>query len=250
MPVHTRPPRRRGRRAAEAAEPLFAGFELADFNPAYLLTAAVIVALSLAPVGLMAVLRPGSAASSWLLATGIYIPCLIFAGMTLVFGRATPVKSRLVALGLAAGGLAFAVWGGLTDYEQRATTLIELEVEGSTGAAGAVPREVVFDVEHPGVEHTLHFWPVHGPAGASETALLRVELRDGEGATVLRLEEPFEPRAQSDGPDRWGAASRAFTPEGPGRHTLVVTPLTGNVPAVHIRVEDPLKRDGQRMPGY
>lgn len=242
MTAHNRPSR--GRRAA--SQP--ASFD--EYNPIYLLVGAVIVALSLAPVGLMALLRPGSAASSWLLATAIYIPCLIFAGMALVFGHATPNRSRLLALGLAVGGLAFAVWAGLTDYEQRATTLIELEVEGSMGVTGAAPREIGFDVEHPGVEHTLSFWPVDGPEGVYETAVLRVELRDLEGVAVLQLEEPFEPRAQSDGPDRWGTASRTFTPTQAGRHTLVVTPLTTNVPAVHVRIADPLKRDGERMPGY
>ncbi|HMQ30951.1 MAG TPA: hypothetical protein PKD53_09490 [Chloroflexaceae bacterium] len=249
--AHSKPPSRgrraRGRVAGDAA-PMAIPSE-----PAIWLAAVAIVALSLAPVGLMALLRPGSAASSWLLATAFYLPCLIFAAMALYFGRATPVKARLVAAGLAVGGLAFAVWGGLVDYGQRAVTLVETELEGSAGLPpGAAPpaRELSFAVEHPGVEHTLHFWPVAGPLGAGGTAVVRVELRDAGGATLLALEERFEPRARSDGPDRWGSASARFTPGRGGGYTLLVTPVTHGIPRVHVRIEDPLKRDGERMPGY
>lgn len=247
------PPRRstRGRRVRRRS----AGAVTSSLptNPAFWLAAVAIVALSLAPVGLMALLRPGSVASSWLLATALYIPCLIFAAMTLYYGRATPAKARLVAAGFAVGGLAFAVWGGLVDYGQRAVTLVEVALEGSAGLSpGAAPpvRELPFTVEHPGVEHTLHFRPLDGPLGVSETAVVRVELRDAAGATLLSVEEPFEPRAQESGADRWGSAYARFTPREGGPHTLLVTPVTPGIPRVHVRIEDPLKRDGERMPGY
>lgn len=246
----SQPPRERRARGRPVTEPAdsFVGL----FNPLIWLAALAIVALSLAPVGLMALLRPGSVASSWLLATAIYLPCLIFAALTLFFGRATPVKSRLVAGGFVVGGLAFAIFGGLMDYGQRAVTLVELELEGSTADQGGAPvvRELPFTVEHPGVEHVLLFWPVEGALSAAGTAVVRVELRDAEGVTLLTREERFEPRVQSDGPDRWGSASARFTPAQSGGHSLLVTMLTPGIPRVHVRIEDPLKRDGVRPPGY
>lgn len=223
-----------------------ASWLVALLNPMIWLPAIAIVALSLAPVGLMRVMRPGSVASSWLLATAIYIPCLIFAAMTLHFGRATPLKARMVAVGFALGGLAFAVWGGLTDYSQRAVTLFETEVEVAGGAA----QELSFAVEHPGVEHQLMLWPTGaGPLGAAEAVALRVELRDAKGASLLVREETLEPRS-SDSSTDWDTISAAFTPGQAGPHTLVVTPLTPGIPRIHVRIEDPLKRDGERMPGY
>lgn len=239
-------------RAAPGGDASFSALDPADWltallSPAIWLPAITIVALSLAPVGLMRVMRPGSAASSWLLATAIYIPCLIFAALALHFGRATPRKSRLVAAGFALGGLAFAVWGGMVDYGQRAVTLFETEVE--VGGALA-PQELPFAVEHPGVEHRLSVWPTGaGPLGAAAAVALRVELIDGEGALLLAREATLEPRSGDSSTD-WDTISVAFTPGRAGGHTLRVTPLTPGVPRVHVRVEDPLKRDGQRMPGY
>jgi hypothetical protein len=223
------------------------GDYFSEFDPTIWLAAVVIVALSLAPVGVMYVLQPGSAASSWLLATAIYIPCLIFAAMTLYFGRATPLKARLIAAGLAVGGLAFAVWGGMVDYGQRATTLFETEVEVAGGRAA---QELTFAVEHPGAEHTLTVFPTGaGPLGALESVALRVELFDGEGRAVLAEEATLEPRSADSSTD-WDVLTLPFTPDGGGTYTLRVTPLTGGIPRVHVRVEDPLKRDGERMRGY
>lgn len=243
----------RGRRAkgrAVAAAPE-GELSLSDLDPRYWLVAVAIVVISLAPVGLMHLLRPGSLASSGLLVFAIVIPFMIFAVMTLYFGRATPVKARLTALGLAVGGVAFGVFAGLTDYGQRAVTLFEVEVPGYERAAPGGPpvRELEFAVEHPGVEHTLMFWPKAGPLGAGHDAVVRVELRDAAGATLLEREERFEPRSGESG-SRWGSASVRFTPAQAGRHVLLVTAATPDTPIVHVRIEDPLKRDGVRPAGY
>jgi hypothetical protein len=238
----------RGRSVSDAPEPLFS---LSDLDPASWLIAIAIVAISLAPLGVMHLLRPGSLVSSGLLAFAVVIPFMIFAAMTLYFGRGTPVKARLVAAGLAVGGVAFGVFAGLTDYGQRAVTLFEVEVEGYASAAPGGPpvRELSFTVEHPGVEHTLLFWPKAGPLGAAHDAVVQVELRDAEGATLLAREQRFEPRSGDSGTD-WGSSSVRFTPAQAGPHTLLVTAATPGTPLVHVRVEDPLKRDGVRPPGY
>ncbi len=240
--------RARGRAVSDAPE---GEFSLAQLNPRYWLAAVAIVAISLAPVGLMQLLRPGSLASSGLLAFAVVIPFMIFAAMTLYFARATPVKARLAAAGFALGGIAFGIFAGLTDYGQRAVTLFEVEVPGYERAAPGGPpvRELEFAVEHPGVQHTLMFWPKAGPLGAAHEAVVRVELRDAEGTPLLEREERFEPRSGRSGSD-WGSASVRFTPAQAGRHTLLVTAVTPDTPVVHVRIEDPLKRDGVRPPGY
>lgn len=245
----TEPARRtRGRGVA----PESAGWTSIDWelNPLYWLAAAAIVAVSLAPVGVMHLLRPGSAASSWLLASAVMTPFAIFAAMTLHYGRATPRRAALIALGLAVGGVAMAVFAGITDYGQRAVTLLELEVDGTAATGAQTVREVPFAVEHPGVEHTLTAWPTGaGPLGASSAVALRVEVVDAEGAIVLSREATLEPRPADSSTD-WDTISARFTPAQAGRHTLRVMPLTANIPLVHVRIEDPLKTDGQRMPGY
>lgn len=252
MPNTNRRPQRRTRGRSAAGAP-GGTFATTQFDPRIGLASLAIVAISLAPLGLIALLAPGSATSSLLLASAIYLPCLIFAAMTLHFGRATPVKARLVAGGFAFGGLAFAIWGGLTDYHMRAITLLEIEVEGSTTpfVTGQPPvRELSFTVEHPGVEHTLIVWPVMpGPREPDFTATVRVEVRDAEEVTLFAHEEQFAVRSSGDSRD-WGSASVRFTPAQAGRHTLLVTPTTPGIPRVHVRIEDPLKRDGVRPPGY
>lgn len=252
MPPRKPTRRPRGRHAGPYAAGPYSGPLLDDadlaawLNPRIWLAAVAIVALTLAPAGLVFLLRPTSAVSSALIGVGLYIPCVIFAGMALHFGRATPLKSRLVAAGFAAGGLAFAVFAGVIDYGQRAVTLFESEV--AVGGAMA-PQELTFTVEHPGVEHRLTVFPTGaGPFGASASVGLRVELLDSAGATVLAHDETLAPHSSRSSTD-WDTIVLGFTPRA-GAHTLRLTPLTGGIPRLHVRVEDPLKRDGRRMPGY
>lgn len=237
--------RQRGRRADDRGG--WGSGSLADpfsLDPRAWLFGGAIVALSLAPLGVMHLLRPGSAASSWLLAVAIYTPCLIFAALTLWFGRATPRRVALVTVGFAVGGLAFAVWAGLTDYGHRAVTLFETEVPGDT------PQTLSFAVEHPGVEHILSVWPTGaGPLGARRAVALRVELSDAEGALLLSHEATLEPRTSRSSTD-WDAITLNFTATTGGTYLLRIVPLTPGIPRVHVRIADPLKTDGERMPGY
>lgn len=244
------PARRPRGRAVNGYSP---GRSIGELSLTIWLAAFGIVGVSLAPLGLIALLQPGSGWSSLLLATALYIPCVIFAAMTLYFGRGAPVQSRLVAAGFALGGLAVAVLSGGADYNARVTTLYEAEVAGSPAARpGEAPpvRELSFSVEHPGVAHSLAFWPkMEGLSDPDFDALVRVELLDSAGATLLQHEELFWVRHERNGTD-WGSASLSFTPTEAGRHTLRVTPVTPGIPLLHVRVSDPEKRDGERMPGY
>jgi hypothetical protein len=126
-------------------------------------------------------------------------------------------------------------------------TLFETEVE----VAGAlVPQTLPFTVESPGVEHQLTVFPTGaGPFGASGAVGLRVELLDAEGGVLLSHDETLAARSGRSSTD-WDTIALSFTPAVAGAHTLRVTPLTPGIPRVHVRIEDPLKRDGQRMPGY
>lgn len=204
------------------------------------------------PVWMIDNLDVGSMGQSLILAGFIFVLCLGTAAAVLHFGRATPLKARWVAAGLAVGGLAFSAFAFQADYGQRATTLFEVEVEGaaSAPAGGPAARELGFAVEHPGAEHTLMLWPkAPGLEAPASDVIVRVELRDPQGATVLEREEEFWVRHLESGSE-WSSASLPFTPRQAGRYTLLVTPLTPGIPLVHVRVVDPLKRDGERMSGY
>jgi hypothetical protein len=224
-----------------------------DLDPRTWLFALLIVAVCLAPIGLLYWLQPGSTASSLILAGAILLPSLIFAGLILIFGGATPRRSRWLAIGFAVGGAAFAGYAGLVDNRMRAVTLIELEVPGTEGVRVGDPppvREVRFTVEHTDVEHTLMYWPTGaGPLGGSGDVTIAVELRDPAGTTLLERTEVHTPNSSRQSTD-WSSVSLPFTPVTPGEYTLLVTPLTIDIPRIHIRIEDPLKRDGVRMRGY
>lgn len=246
------PPRRtRGRAAPGTPTPSLGG--LIDLDPRTWLFALVIIAICLAPVGLLYWLQPGSTATSLILTGAILLPFLIFAGLILVYGGATPRRSRLLAIGMVIGGTAFALFGGLTDSRMRAVTLIELEVPGTEGVRVGDPppvREVRFTVEHTDVEHTLTYWPTGaGFGGGSGTVEIAVELRDPGGATLFTRTEQHAPNSSRQSTD-WDSVSIPFTPAILGEYTLLVTPLTVDIPRIHIRIVDPLKRDGVRMRGY
>jgi|GEM_PF-1664223 len=230
----------------------FGGWLGALLNPIMWLIVLATALLIFIPVWMIDNLDVGSMGQSLILAGFILLLCLGTAAAVLFFGQATPAKARWIAGGLAVGGLAFSAFAFQADYSQRATTLFEVEVEGSAeaGAGGPPVRELSFAVEHPGVEHTLMFWPkAPGLADPTEDVVVRVELRDAEGVVVLEREENFWVRHLENGTE-WSSASIGFTPGHAGPHTLLVTPVTPGIPLVHVRIEDPLKRDGERIPGY
>jgi hypothetical protein len=161
----------------------------------------------------------------------------------------------LLVLGVLFGGLAFSI-----DNNLRVTTLHEEMVEGSAVASaaadpgGAAPERVVaFTVEHPGVAHDLFLSPT---ADSSQTPDADAEVAfslHGPGGDALLPERsvrfavrPETRNARAD----WDGRSYPFTPTEAGPHEVRVRTLTPGVPRVQVRIADPLKRDGKRMPGY
>jgi hypothetical protein len=145
-------------------------------------------------------------------------------------------RVRFTALWLLLGGAAFGWFAFSVDNQMRVTTLHEVMVEGSAGIAPGVPapvRTVSFTVEHPGVAHELFLSP------ASEKSLIpeRTERFGVRAATRNRRAD-------------WDGKAFSFTPTVAGPHTIRVTVLTVDIPRIQVRIADPEKRDGKRMPGY
>jgi hypothetical protein len=250
MAKHSSPRRQRGRAAPGRIGPTLGG--VIDLDGRTWLLAAVIVAICLLPVGLLYWLQPSSTVSTLILSAAILVPCLIFAGMILIFGGATPRRSRWLALGFVLGGALFAFYGGSMDAQMRAVTLYEARLPGSEGVlpgASTPVREVSFVVEHPTVTHTLSYWPArNGPFSGGFMAEMQIELRDPTGALLINQTDQFQPRAGQS--PAWSSVSIPFTPPTTGTYTLRIIPITSGIPLIHVRVEDPLKRDGQRVRGY
>ena len=168
-------------------------------------------------------------------------------------GQWSLVKRRRVFRLFLLGGVGFGLFAFFTDSEQRAITLFEVEEEWGERA------ELVwaFDVEHPQVEHTLRVVPrPDSGLEASRPIRLEVELTDGGGAALVggRVEFQIErdigagrgalPR------DVWRPFAAVFTPSRAGLHRLRIVSAEGKPPRVFVRIEDPLKSDGRRAPGY
>lgn len=145
-------------------------------------------------------------------------------------------------------GVSLAVYAFWTDSHQRRTTLHEVLLDGS--AAMDAILKVDFDVEHANVEHDLLIGPMFRPPTlerANYEIRLAATLAQQDGTVLLSDEYTFSPRINDTS---WHAEYLHFTPTTIGSHILTLDLLTPNLPAVHVRVADPLKTDGQRMPGY
>lgn len=168
-------------------------------------------------------------------------------------------KVRTVAASMAIGGLVFAVYAFAVDWDLRRTTLfevlIEIEEEDPGQGAGTV-RSYEFNVESPGVEHDITYAPKPRPLHyASGDVRIRIEILDAIGERVHTDETLFEPRLAgghrpASAHHEWSGRSTAFTPRSTGPHTLRVLPLTRGIPRIQVRIGDPEKRDGGRIPGY
>ena len=188
----------------------------------------------------------------------------LFAVLAWVFSSRDPIagdpvmrrRARLVALlfpvlGLVLGYCAFAI-----DNRLAVTTLYEVMVEGSVGVEPGTPapvRSVVFTVEHPGVEHDLLVSPsskLFQSAGSPVDVSFSLHSSEGEVLIPERVERFDVSGGGSRRKRDWDGKNFHFTPAVAGPHTLRVTPLTVGIPRVHLRVADPLKRDGKRMSGY
>ncbi|MBI3927388.1 MAG: hypothetical protein HY319_17755 [Armatimonadetes bacterium] len=188
------------------------------------------------------------------LAIGVFLFGL---GMGVLVWRNDPEspRSRISAAAFVLGGALAGWYIYSTDAAMRRQTLFETMVEGSQGVtvgAEAPVRRMTFEVEHPGTEHTLLVAP-YMPAPNSPTGGAEVEVRllDPSSGMLVQDRRVYEVRSGGRGSrGNWEAAYFPFTPTRPGPHTLELTLLTVDVPNVHVRVEDPLNTDGERIPGF
>lgn len=163
--------------------------------------------------------------------------------------RATVSGSCLVILGLGGGWF---IYGN--DQQRRGETLFEAMAEGSVGVVAGAPapvRQLQFVVEHPNVQHTLMVAPsafrAAEPTGDAE---LSFQLKSPDGTTVIEAQRVYAVRRPSRSRAGWEATYHPFIPTAAGTYTLVLVLLTVDVPHVHVRVEDPEKTNGKRIPGW
>jgi hypothetical protein len=165
-------------------------------------------------------------------------------------------RTRYIALFLLVFGAGFGYFAFSLDNQMRITTLHEVMAEGTADLSPGAPaptRTISFTVEHPGTEHELYISPtsdlLHLPESDAE---VRLSL-EGPSGQILVSErtEVFGMRAASRNQRAdWSGKSFPFTPTVAGPHTVRITPLTTGIPKIQVRLVDPLKRDGKRMPEY
>jgi hypothetical protein len=164
--------------------------------------------------------------------------------------RSIYVKS----LFLAACGVALSAFAFHADGQLRRTTLHEVIIDGAPSGEfsdeEAVLSFIEFSVEHAGVEHDLMIGPMYRPPTMQradfEVRILAM-LATGDEPAFLEEVLDFAPNPRKKD---WQAAYLKFTPATSGPHTLGLRLLTPDIPAIHIRVGDPLKTDGRRIAGY
>lgn len=203
--------------------------------------------------------------NSHLLGFILFGVCALFAVLTWYVSnnhaeiRRNPAQRRrtqITALCFLLFGAGFGYLAFSIDNQMRIVTLHEVMVEGNSGLSAGAPaptRTIDFTVEHPGTEHELFISPTsdltHLPQSDAE---VRLSL-EGPSGQILVSErtEIFGMRMMTRNQRAdWNGKSFPFTPTVAGPHTVRVTPLTAGIPRIQVRVEDPLKRDGKRMPGY
>lgn len=187
------------------------------------------------------------------LAIGVALFGLAMAALLLY--RSQTLSSWLGAILFVVFGVGGGWWTYATDQQLRRETLFEVMAPGSIGleAGTAAPvREFAVEVEHPGVEHDLLIAPFASvsspPRGDVE---LSVTLLDPQKAIVLEDRSTYTAYAatESDKAD-WDAHTLTFTPTQKGTHQLRLTILSVGIPQIHLRVADPQKTDGKRIPGF
>jgi len=164
---------------------------------------------------------------------------------------------RWLAIAILVFAIVAASFTCITDYRLRVTTLHEDIVAGTMGMKGGdeTPvRRVPFVVEHPGVQHELFLSPLIG-SGTDAAFDIEVSCRveDDQGKALLDFVHTFQPGEQRSrvSPVRdWKSGTWQFTPSAPGAHSVAIRLMTTDIPSVHVRISDPAKRNGTRMPGY
>lgn len=197
------------------------------------------------------------------MATSIGLASLIF-GLALLlawsvwhFGRKadqSPLKLKALVVLFLVGGAASAWWAFETDAAMRRQTLFEVMADGSSGGqpgTDAPVRDLRFSVEHAGIAHDLLIAPVREGLGSVEGPVeIQVALRGPDGRSLIEETHRFETRSRNRSATEWDAWYTSFTPAATGEHRLTLTLLHVGIPKVHVHVSDPLKTDGQRIPGY
>ena len=102
------------------------------------------------------------------------------------------------------------------------------------------------------MEHGLLVSPTLGDMGGDPEGVveLHVRLDDPLGNAIVDQTVQLAPDCRRSSGCGWEDFTAAFTPTSAAAHRLAVTVLTVDVPAVHLRVSDPEKTDGERAPGY
>jgi|GEM_PF-2997347 hypothetical protein len=195
--------------------------------------------------------------ASWILAAVILGTFLLFAGGAWLVAIKTPQKRQRRSIQwkivfLSGCGIALSAFAFWTDRGLRQSTLHEVILDGASNDAfsdGDTVRVIEFAVEHPGVEHKLSIGPMHRtPTMRRSSGELQMDAELSHGDSILLSERlTFSPQFRDT---RWRAEYRPFTPTAPGRHTLTLQLLTPDIPAIHVRIADPLKTDGKRISGY
>lgn len=148
-----------------------------------------------------------------------------------------------------------AVWVGWVNANAplARTTLFEVDAMGSEGVRVGDPAPVpTFDVvvEHPGIEHSISVVPDGPPLEVRAVVVeLRFTLLGPDGQTLIDEQVRHEPKSCRRSAC-WRSWEGTFTPVQAGPHRLTLVIVNGDVPFVHIRVEDPAKTDGERAPRY
>ena len=163
-------------------------------------------------------------------------------------------KAARVAGIFVVAGVAIAIYGFYTDYELRTTTLIEAMLEGTAGFNDGDPaptRRLPFVVEHAGVTHDLMIAPMRSSAFQSLGPVsMEIVVADAQGDLLIDSQRTFEVRTDRRSLSSWDAFYTQFTPEAIGSHELSLTLLSTDIERVHVRIGDPMKHDGSRIPGY
>jgi hypothetical protein len=164
---------------------------------------------------------------------------------------------RWIAMGIAMAGIAATVFVFYSDDRMRTTTLYEEILPGTLDEPtlnGEPFRQRSFTVEHPGIPHTLFISPIIGSGIDAQFEVdVSFSLKNPQGQPLLNIAHRFKPGRQRSRMVEirdWEGMQWLFTPETPGVYTLTMKLQTMRVPALHVRISDPAKRDGMRPPGY
>ena len=152
------------------------------------------------------------------------------------------------------GGALFSGFVYATDSQLRATTLHERVFQPQ----GTHTYETAFDVESPGVQHTLLLAPLADAWSPANSPLrVRIELISADGQVLIDEDHTFPLRTEyvrGSRPQRrfevWDSTSIAFSPPLAEPHRLAITARQDILPELHVRVDDPTKTDGRRAAGY